>query len=83
MRSLRTRKPTLGFCLSNASRLSTIANHGNRYSGKFYSSYEWEKEKEAPILYDPQNPVESYVCDEDESPIVPAVHCILELLGGL
>ena len=46
-------------------------------------AYEWEKEKEVTILYNPQNPAESCVCDEDESPIAPAVQCILELAGGL
>ena len=56
---------------------------GIRYSGKFYSAYEWEKEKEVTILYNPQNPVESCVCDEDESPITQAVQCVLELAGGL
>ena len=56
---------------------------GNRYSGKFYSAYEWEKDSEVTILCNPQNPVECCVCDEDESLIVPAVQCILELAGGL
>jgi len=55
----------------------------NRYSGKFYSSREWEKETEVPILYNPQNPVESCVCDEEESSIIPVFECALELLGGL
>jgi len=54
---------------------------GYRYSGKFYSAYEWEKEKEVTILYNPQNPVENCACDEDESPIVTAVQRILELSG--
>ena len=56
---------------------------GNRYGGKFYSAHEWEEEAEVPILYNPQNPVESCVCDDDESPIAPVlVECVLNLLLG-
>ena len=55
---------------------------GSHYSGKFYSSHEWEIETEVPILYNPQNPLESCVCDEDESQIVQALDCVLELLSG-
>jgi len=61
----------------------SYAVDGNRSSGKFYSPYEWEEEKEVTILYNPQNPVESCVCNEDESLIAPTVRCILELAGGL
>lgn len=39
----------------------------NNYSGKFYSSHAWEKGKVLGMLYNPQNPEESCVCDEDES----------------
>jgi len=56
---------------------------GKQYSGKFCSAYEWEKEKEIQILYNPQDPVESGVCDEDESKIIPALECVLVLLDGL
>lgn len=56
---------------------------GSRYSGRFYSSHEWGKETEVSILYNPENPVESYVCDEDESQFLPVLECALELLGGL
>lgn len=57
--------------------------NSNRYGGKFYSAYEWEKEREVMVLYNPQNPAESCVCNEDGSPIASAVLCILELAGGL
>jgi hypothetical protein len=61
----------------------SYAVNGNRYGGKFYSSHEWGKEAEVPILYNAQNPVESCVCDEDESEFIPVFECALELLGGL
>jgi hypothetical protein len=61
----------------------SYAVHSKRYSGRFYSAYEWEKQKEVTILYNPQDPVECCVCDEDESPMVTAVQCILDLSGGL
>jgi hypothetical protein len=48
------------------------------YSGTFHSSHGWGKETEVPILYDPQNPMESCVCDDDESRVVPV---LLEVLG--
>ena len=57
--------------------------NGNRYFGKFHSSHEWNKDTEVGLLYNPQNPIESCVCDEDESQIVPALECVLELLGEL
>lgn len=56
---------------------------GNRYWGKFHSSHAWEKETEVGILYNSKNPMESCVCDEDESQMVPVLECVLELLGGL
>ena len=37
------------------------------YSGKFYSSRGWEKGAVLGMLYNPQNPEENCVCDEDES----------------
>jgi len=62
----------------------SYAVDGNRYSGKFYSSREWEKGAEVPVLYNPESPVESCVCDEDESQkIVPVIECAIELLGQL
>jgi hypothetical protein len=56
---------------------------GNRYCGKFHSSRAWGKETEVGLLYNPQNPVESCVCDEDESQIVTALECVLVLVDGL
>ena len=56
---------------------------GNRYAGKFYCSHEWGKDAEVPILYNPQNPVEILVCDEDESEFIPGLGCVLELLGAV
>lgn len=59
----------------------SYAVDGHRYGGKFYSAHEWEREAEVPILYNPQKPVESCVCDDDESQIVPVVvECVLSLL---
>ena len=55
----------------------------NHYCGKFHSSHAWEKETEVGILYNPKNPTESSVCDEEKSQIIPVLECILELLGGL
>jgi len=55
---------------------------GNHYSDRFYSSHEWEKEAEVAILYNPKNPMESCICD-DESQLVPALECVLALLDGL
>lgn len=61
----------------------SYAVDGNHYSGIFHSPLKWEKETEVPMLYNPQNPVESCVCDEDESQIVPVLECVLALLGDL
>ncbi len=61
----------------------SYAVDGNHYIGKFHSAYEWENDKEVPILYNPQNPIESCVCDEDESRTIPVLECALELLIGL
>jgi len=62
----------------------SYAVDGNHYRGKFHSSHAWEKETEVEILYNPKDPIESSVCDEDESQIVPTlVECALEFLGGL
>ena len=61
----------------------SYAVDGSRYGGKFYSSHEWEKEAEVSLLYNPQNPLESFVCDEDGSRIAPVLACALELLGAL
>jgi hypothetical protein len=38
-----------------------------QYSGKFYSSRAWEEGTVLGMLYNPQNPEENCVCDEDES----------------
>jgi len=53
----------------------SYAVDGDRYGGKFYSSHEWGTEAEVPILYNPHNPAESCVCDDenDECPIVPVL----------
>jgi hypothetical protein len=61
----------------------SYAIDGNRYCSKFHSSHAWEKEAEVEILYNPKNPMESSVCDEGESQIVPVLECALELLGEL
>ena len=61
----------------------SYAVDGDHYRGKFHSSHAWEKETEIGILYNPKNPIESCVCDEDESQIAPVLECALELLGGL
>lgn len=61
----------------------SYAVDGGRYGGKFYSSHEWEKEAEVSLLYNPQNPLETFVCDEDGSQIAPVLSCALELLGGI
>lgn len=54
---------------------------GKRYSGKFHSSRAWKKDTEVGILYDPQNPMESLVCDEDDSQLAAVLWCVLEMLG--
>jgi hypothetical protein len=59
----------------------SYAVDGNHYRGKFHSSYGWEKETELEILYNPKNPTESCVCDEDESQWWPVLECVLELLA--
>lgn len=66
-------------------RCFSYALEGKSYSGTFYSSHPWENEAEVPILYNARNPVESCVCDDDESTVVPVlVECVLSLLleGG-
>jgi hypothetical protein len=60
----------------------TYAVDGKRYSGKFYSSQEWEKDAEVPILYNPQSPSEACVCDDAESPMTKAILCVLDILGN-
>jgi hypothetical protein len=40
---------------------------GISHGGAFYSSHRWEEGAELPILYNPQNPEENRVCDDDES----------------
>ena len=61
----------------------SYAVDGSRFVGKFHSSHEWEKEAEVSLLYNPQNPLESCVCDEDGSHIPPVLACALELFGEL
>ena len=61
----------------------SYAVDGNHYRGIFHSSHAWEIETEVGILYNPQNPIESCVCDEAESQIIPVLECVFELLGGL
>jgi len=53
---------------------------GKTLNGRFYSSREWEKDAEVPIMYNPQNPRESCVCDEGESKTVAVALAILESL---
>jgi hypothetical protein len=53
---------------------------GNNYSGKFYSSHDWVKGTDLMILYNPQNPVESSICDDDESQSEAAIRWIFGLL---
>jgi Protein of unknown function (DUF3592) len=55
---------------------------GNRYRGRFHSSHAWGNGAEVGILYNPRNPLESCVCDEDESRTVAVVDCVLQLLDG-
>jgi len=45
--------------------LSYAANDSH-YSGKFYSSHAWEKGSVLGVLYNPQNPEENCICDEDQ-----------------
>jgi hypothetical protein len=61
----------------------TYTVDGSHYWGKFHSSHAWEKETEVGVLYNPMNPIESSVCDEVESQIVPVLECVLVLLEGL
>jgi hypothetical protein len=56
---------------------------GNNYSGKCYSSREWAKGTDLMILYNPQNPAESSVCDDDESQSETALRWIFGLLEWL
>jgi hypothetical protein len=53
---------------------------GNSCVGKFYSSREWVQGTDLLILYNPQNPAESSVCDDDESQSGAALKWILGLL---
>lgn len=50
---------------------------GNSYISQFYSSGEWEKGMEVPILYNPQRPGESAVCDDEASQAGAALEWIL------
>ena len=50
---------------------------GATYSGEFYSSREWEKGMDLPMLYNPRTPGESAACDDDESQAGAALECIL------
>jgi len=59
----------------------SYAVDGIHYSGKFYSSHEWEKWTDLMILYNPQNPTESVACDDDESQSGAALEWTLGLLG--
>ena len=61
----------------------SYAVDGKKYCGKFHSSHPWGKETEMGMLYNPQDPVESCVCDEDESQIIPVLECVFALLGDL
>ena len=61
----------------------SYAVDGKKYCGKFHSSHPWGKETEVGMLYNPQDPVESCVSDEDESQILPVLECVFALLGDL
>jgi hypothetical protein len=61
----------------------SYAVESKQYRGKFHSSHAWENGAEVEVLYNPSNPVESCVCDEDESRTVAVVECVLELFLGL
>jgi hypothetical protein len=50
---------------------------GNPYTGQFYSSRDWEKGVDLPVLYNPQKPSENIVCDDDESQTGAALEWIL------
>jgi hypothetical protein len=50
---------------------------GNSYSGEFYSSREWEKGMDLTMLYNPQKPGESIVCDGEESQTGAALEWLL------
>jgi hypothetical protein len=54
---------------------------GKSYPGKFHSSHVWANETEVGILYDPHNPMESLVCDADDSDIAAILGCVLEMLS--
>ena len=56
---------------------------GNHYSGEFHSSRAWGKGTDLIILYNPQNPGESIVCDDDESQSEAALRWIFGLLEWL
>jgi hypothetical protein len=45
----------------------SYAAEDKQCSGKFYSSHAWEEGTVLGMLYNPQNPEENCVCDEDES----------------
>ena len=62
----------------------SYAVDGKLYTGKFYSSHEWENGTDLTALYDPQDPAECTACDDDQSQSEAAVEWIcgfLELLG--
>jgi hypothetical protein len=61
----------------------SYAVDGNNYCGKFHSSHTRVRETEVGMLYNPQDPMESCVCDEDESQIIPVLECVFGLLGEL
>jgi hypothetical protein len=60
----------------------SYAADGNHYCGKLHSSHAWGKETEVGILYNLKNPIESCVCDEDQSQTVAVLECVLALLDG-
>ena len=61
----------------------SYAVEGKHYRGKFHSAHAWENGTEVEILYNPRNPVESCVCDEDESQTMAVLECALQLLEFL
>jgi hypothetical protein len=53
---------------------------GKRYSGEFHSPRAWEKGTDLMVLYNPENPRESIVCDGDESESSTAINWVFGLL---
>lgn len=48
----------------------SYAVDGNSFCGSFDSPHMWAKETEVGLLCNPENPMESCVCDDDEPLII-------------